>query len=607
MLGTRSKSSHWRKLDNAAKVFPAIENNRDTRVFRIYCELTEAIDGGILQEALDITLEKYPLFLSVLRRGLFWFYLEKKEYKPVVKEEYKPPCSKLFSQETIKLLFRVNYYKKRINFEVFHVLTDGSGATNFIKELVKNYLCIRYKEKELKDIPLTKPNITIHDQETDSFSKYYNADTPSPDKRKSNAYQIRGVRKEYNALQIVEGVASVQEVLTKARAYHVSMTVYLTAVYLCAIHEEMNLRQEKKPVVLMVPVNLRNFFPSESMLNFFGWINPGFQFGGLDNSFEAVLEAVQKHFTQELTQERMARRMNEYTRFENHPILRFAPLEVKNLAIHAGVMFTEHDITAIFSNMSAITMPAEYEPYIEQFGVFTSTPKVELCMCSYKDKLALNFTSRFDSTNIERNFFHILEEHGIEVKVTKDQFPELDHKVIEETKVFQWVTFISVAMAVLSIMLNVFIVPWKLWSIFAIGASVSMWVTVITGYRKRRNLLKNAMWQLALISIGCIIWDLVTGWRGWSLDFVFPIFTVLILLFMIIMTRIQKLQVHEYMAYYLMAAMTGLIPLILILVGVVQWTLPSVLCAGLSFLFIMALFIFRKVDLMTELQKKLHF
>ena len=79
MLGTRSKSSHWRKLDNAAKVFPAIENNRDTRVFRIYCELTEVIDGGMLQEALNITLEKYPLFLSVLRRGLFWFYLEKKE------------------------------------------------------------------------------------------------------------------------------------------------------------------------------------------------------------------------------------------------------------------------------------------------------------------------------------------------------------------------------------------------------------------------------------------------------------------------------------------------------------------------------------------------
>ena len=35
--------------------------------------------------------------------------------------------------------------------------------------------------------------------------------------------------------------------------------------------------QEKKPVILMVPVNLRKIFPSDSMLNFFGYIEPGYQ------------------------------------------------------------------------------------------------------------------------------------------------------------------------------------------------------------------------------------------------------------------------------------------------------------------------------------------
>ena len=56
MFGT--KGSHWRKLDNAAKIFPATSNKKDTRVFRFYCELKEPVDGSILQSALDKTIDK---------------------------------------------------------------------------------------------------------------------------------------------------------------------------------------------------------------------------------------------------------------------------------------------------------------------------------------------------------------------------------------------------------------------------------------------------------------------------------------------------------------------------------------------------------------------
>ena len=37
---------HWRRLDNAAKLFPAASSKRDTRVFRFYCELKEDIQTG---------------------------------------------------------------------------------------------------------------------------------------------------------------------------------------------------------------------------------------------------------------------------------------------------------------------------------------------------------------------------------------------------------------------------------------------------------------------------------------------------------------------------------------------------------------------------------
>ena len=137
------KKARWRKLDNAAKLYSAASNKKDTRVFRFYCELKEEVNPDVLQEALNQTIEIFPTFLMVLRKGLFWHYLEPCNLRPIVKEEYKEPCSRLYIKDKKTLLFEVTYYKKRINFEVFHVLTDGTGATEFLKELVKNYLTER--------------------------------------------------------------------------------------------------------------------------------------------------------------------------------------------------------------------------------------------------------------------------------------------------------------------------------------------------------------------------------------------------------------------------------------------------------------------------------
>ena len=125
-----------------------------------------------------------------------------------------------------------------------------------------------------------------------------------------------------------EAVVSVKELLGRSRELGVSMTVFLTSVFLMAIHQEMSKQQENHPVVLMVPVNLRKFFPSDSMLNFFNWIEPGYHFGTGEGSFEAVLRHVKEYFAEELTTERVAEHMNELIALEMHPILRLAPLEL---------------------------------------------------------------------------------------------------------------------------------------------------------------------------------------------------------------------------------------------------------------------------------------
>ena len=603
----KQKKAHWRKLDNAAKLYSAASNKKDTRVFRFYCELKEQVQSELLQEALDQTLETFPTFLMVLRKGLFWNYLEPCNLRPVVKEEYKEPCSRLYIRDKKTLLFEVTYYQKRINFEVFHVLTDGTGATEFLKELVKNYLYLAHKEEGLEQVSLQPEDMTVQDQEDDSFLKYYSKDQKRPKKRKLHAFQIRRKKKDGNRLHVHESIVSVQAILKRSRELGVSMTIFLTAIYMMAIHEEMSKMQKKRSVILMVPVNLRKFFPSTSMLNFFNWIEPGYDFATQDGSFEAVLNHTKAFFEAELTKEKMSAHISELLALELHPILRLAPLELKNLCIQAGAKFSEKNVTAIFSNMSAVKMPESYVPYIERFGVYTNTPKMELCLCSFQDKLSFAFTSRYDTENIERNFYRLLKEQGISAQKVEPVFPKPTMPSEQEMKVYKIYSFLCIALVASMLVTDLNFHPRIRWTLFTAGGVATMWIASSIGFFKRYNLLKNLMWQLLIGTIISFIWDALTGWHSWSVDFVLPIMSVGILFAMYAIAKVQKSPVREYLIYEIMAAGYGLIlPGILLLCKVVKRPTVSMFGALVCFLFLVGVLLFKGREFKEEMQKNLH-
>ena len=45
-----NRTGRWRRLDNAATIFPATSGKRDPRVFRFSCELKEIVKENVLQE-----------------------------------------------------------------------------------------------------------------------------------------------------------------------------------------------------------------------------------------------------------------------------------------------------------------------------------------------------------------------------------------------------------------------------------------------------------------------------------------------------------------------------------------------------------------------------
>ena len=199
------KTKKWYKLDNAAKIFPPTSTKKDPKVFRISCELYEDVDEKILQEALNSTIEEYPVFLSSLKRGLFWYYLETSSTMPKVEKENTLICDEMDKS----LLFRVSYYKKRINLEVHHALTDGTGTIFFIKSLVTNYLKNKYNinDKILVD------NSSIFEKESDSFEKYYKKMKKIEIPKSKRAYNLRGDRYPEERLKVIEGILPVDKIL----------------------------------------------------------------------------------------------------------------------------------------------------------------------------------------------------------------------------------------------------------------------------------------------------------------------------------------------------------------------------------------------------------
>ena len=303
----------------------------------------------------------------------------------------------------------------------------------------------------------------------------------------------------------------------------------------------------------------------------------------------------------------MSAHINDLLALELHPILRLAPLELKNLCIHAGAKFSEKNTTAIFSNMSAVRMPDSYVPYIERFGVFTNTPKLELCLCSFEDKLSFAFTSRYDTVNIERNFYRLLKEQGITAEKVEPEFPMPQMPSEQEMKVYKVYSFLCLVLAAAMVVTDLNFHPRIRWTWFTAGGVATMWIASSIGFFKRYNLLKNVMWQLLIGSIICFIWDGFTGWHGWSVDLVLPILSVATLAGMFVIAKVQKSPVRAYLIYEIMAAVYGLIlPVVLLVCGVVRKPTVSMFGALICFLFLVGVILFKGREFKEEMHKNLH-
>ena len=396
------RNRNWYALDNSAKIMPSTTTNLNTNVFRLTCTLQDTVDSKILQEALDKTLIEYPMYLCTMKNGIFWHYLEKVDYKPLVKEEKYHVCSKIDGD----MLFRVLYYRKRIHLDVSHVLSDGNGAMEFFKYLVCTYVNIAHKLN--LSIPLNDSSAT--EKEKDDFKTFDKSDFKFTINKRKTGHKLKMTKKDTIKHDVIEMHMPVDKIKQVAKKYNATITVYLTAVYIKSILSNMKVKDLKRPVGITIPVDLRSMFPSKTVRNFFYTFLTSYKADDINVPTSEIVKVVAEQFKNELTKEHLQDKLNSFMLLEKILVIRIVPNFIKDIALKYFAMIGKKGQTSVLSNLGIIKLPDEYAKYVESFTAIASTEDIQLTICSFKNELVLSFSSHFISKDIERDFLKEIQK-----------------------------------------------------------------------------------------------------------------------------------------------------------------------------------------------------
>lgn len=418
----------WMKLDNAAKIYPAARRRKWKALFRLSATLTEKIDPAVLERAQRSTLARFPGFALKLKRGVFWYYLEHNEGGPPIEPDGAYPCAPMQFKENNGFMFRVRYHERRIAVEIFHALTDGTGGLCFLKTLVAEYLSMKYGAQIPRDNEILDCSQPPSPNETEDAYLKYARNIPRS-RREPDAYYLKGTEEPDGFVHIVTGMMPADAVLKRAREKQVSLTEYVTAALIMAIDKLQRriVRHEwlYKPVKVCVPINLRNFYPTNTMRNFASYVNPGIDPRYGVYSFDEVLSAVHHYMRAEVTEKLLNAKISTNVRTEKHTALRLTPLFLKNIAMKMSFnRLGDRKATTSISNLGVVRLSDEMARYITRMDFILGPQSRNKIVCgaiTYNDVLTLNFIRTIHESFLEREFFRYLVKLGIPVKVESNE------------------------------------------------------------------------------------------------------------------------------------------------------------------------------------------
>jgi hypothetical protein len=185
-------------------------------------------------------------------------------------------------------------------------------------------------------------------------------------------------------------------------------------------------------------------------------------------------------------------------------------------------------------------------------------------------------------------------------------FPHIP-TIYQEFNIFiRLMILISIASIIISFAINVIFTRESRWSLLVAASFLCMWTSLFVMIRKKNNIPKTIIWQVAIIGILSVMWDWSMGWLGWSIDYVIPSICVGAMIVMPIAAKLLKIGVRDLIVYLMVDGIFGFIPIIFIVFGGLTVLFPSVICVATSAFSLSALILFEGDNMKAELNKRMH-
>lgn len=407
--------NNWYPLDNAATIYPLSMKFGQMPMFRVSAYLTESVVPEILQMALSFTIKRFPSFATTIKAGFFWHYLDSTRMRYQIENERILPCIPINVSGLRAQSFRVLYYKKRISIELFHVLTDGSGAMVFLKSLVAEYLRLMGHKVSSDDGCWDINEESSADEVSNEFAKAELRSGVSGFTGK-RAVQMDGKISNIKPCRVLHFEMDGEKLHSVAKKHNVTITNYVLGQMFLAVKAASKTKGE---VRIQVPINMRKFNGSKTVRNYAMYFDCDLNIDEI-GSLEEILPLIKKQIQEKSSEEEMNRMMS--TTIKLVKSLKFVPLGIKKPVASLAYGFLGDQIfTTFLSNLGVIDTPKEMQKLVEKFD-FVLGPS-DLCRAScglitYNQKTVLSITKITANSSFEDNLLALFEKDGIAVEVS---------------------------------------------------------------------------------------------------------------------------------------------------------------------------------------------
>jgi len=183
--------------------------------------------------------------------------------------------------------------------------------------------------------------------------------------------------------------------------------------------------RRRKPVKVLLPVNLRQLFPSTTLRNFAFYTTPEIDPRLGHYSFEELCAIIRHRMGLDITPKQMSTRIATNVRDEESLLIKLIPLPIKNIVMKA-IFDTVGECKSCLSlsNLGAVKLPEEMRPYVERMdfilGPQASAPH-NCGVLSFGNTLYINFIRSTREPELELHFFRVLQRMGLPVQVQSNR------------------------------------------------------------------------------------------------------------------------------------------------------------------------------------------